>query len=70
MPKNYRKSLRQTQQGRPQGTVLRFDRQVVNADYDNRVQDEYLTQNWKEHSMQKKYRKSLRQTTYTRLNPF
>jgi hypothetical protein len=34
------------QQGRPQGTVLRFDRQVVNADYDNRVQDEYLTQKY------------------------
>ena len=31
------------QQGRSQCTVLRFDRQVVNADYDNRVQDEYLT---------------------------
>jgi hypothetical protein len=27
-------------------TVLRFDRQVVNADYDNRVQDEYLTQKY------------------------
>jgi hypothetical protein len=25
---------------------------------------------WKEHSMPKNYRKSLRQTTYTRLNPF
>jgi hypothetical protein len=25
---------------------LRFDRQVVNADYDNRVQDEYLTQKY------------------------
>jgi hypothetical protein len=23
-----------------------FDRQVVNADYDNRVQDEYLTQKY------------------------
>jgi hypothetical protein len=34
------------QQGRPQGTVLRFNRQVVNADYDNRVQDEYLTQKY------------------------
>ena len=42
-----RKQVSQTtaQQGRSQGTVLRFDRQVVNADYDNRVQDEYLTQN-------------------------
>jgi hypothetical protein len=29
------------QQCRPQSTVLRFDSQVVNADYDNRVQDEY-----------------------------
>jgi hypothetical protein len=27
-------------------TVLRFDRQVVNVDYDNRVQDEYLTQKY------------------------
>ena len=27
-------------------TVLRFDRQVVNADYDNRVQDENLTQKY------------------------
>jgi hypothetical protein len=34
------------QQGRPQDTVLRFDRQVVNADYDSRVQDEYLTQKY------------------------
>jgi hypothetical protein len=34
------------QQGRPQGTVLRFDRQVVNVDYDNRVQNEYLTQTY------------------------
>jgi hypothetical protein len=31
-----------TQQGRPQGTVLRLYRQVINADYDNRVQDDYL----------------------------
>jgi hypothetical protein len=30
------------QQGRPQGTVLRLYRQVTNADYDNRVQDDYL----------------------------
>jgi hypothetical protein len=28
------------QQGRPQGTVLRLYRQVINADYDNRVQDD------------------------------
>jgi hypothetical protein len=34
------------QQCRPQSTVLRFYRQVVNADYDNRVQDEYLTQKY------------------------
>ena len=34
------------QQCRSQSTVLRFDRQVVNADYDNRVQDEYLTQKY------------------------
>jgi hypothetical protein len=33
-------------QCRPQSTVLRFDRQVVNADYDNRVQYEYLTQKY------------------------
>jgi hypothetical protein len=31
---------------RPQSTVLRFDRQVVNVDYDYRVQDEYLTQKY------------------------
>jgi hypothetical protein len=31
-----------TQQGRPQGTVLRLYRQVINADYDNSVQDDYL----------------------------
>ena len=31
-----------TQQGRSQGTVLRLYRQVINADYDNRVQDDYL----------------------------
>ena len=30
------------QQGRPQGTVLRLYRQVINADYDNSVQDDYL----------------------------
>jgi hypothetical protein len=43
-----RKQVSQTtaQQGRSQGTVLRFDRQVVNADYDNRVQDEDLTQKY------------------------
>jgi hypothetical protein len=34
------------QKGRPQGTVLRFDRQVVNTDYDNRVQDENVTQKY------------------------
>ena len=31
-----------TQQGRPQGTFLRLYRQVINAYYDNRVQDDYL----------------------------
>ena len=31
-----------TQQGCPQGTVLRLYRQVINADYDNSVQDDYL----------------------------
>jgi hypothetical protein len=31
-----------TQQSRPQGTVLRLYRQVINADYDNSVQDNYL----------------------------
>ena len=31
-----------TQQGRPQCTVLRLYRQVINADYDNSVQDDYL----------------------------
>ena len=30
------------QQGHPQGTVLRLCRQVINADYDNRVQDDCL----------------------------
>jgi hypothetical protein len=30
------------QQGRPQSTVLRLCRLVINADYDNRVQDDYL----------------------------
>ena len=30
-----------TQQGRPEGTVLRLYRQVINADYDNSVQDDY-----------------------------
>ena len=34
------------QQCHPQSTVLRFDSQVVNADYDNRVQDEHLTQKY------------------------
>ena len=31
-----------TQQGRPQDTALRLYRQVINADYDNSVQDDYL----------------------------
>ena len=46
LDRGVRKQVSQTtaQQGRLQGTVLRFDRQVVNAEYDNRVQDEYLTQ--------------------------
>ena len=30
------------QQGRPQGTALRLYHQVINADYDNSVQDDYL----------------------------
>jgi hypothetical protein len=34
------------QKGRPQGTVLRLYRQVINADYDNRVQDDYLRQKY------------------------
>ena len=34
------------QQGRPQGTALRLYRQVINADYDNRVQDDYLRQTY------------------------
>jgi hypothetical protein len=33
-------------QGRPQGTVLRLYRQVIHADYDNRVQDDYLRQKY------------------------
>jgi hypothetical protein len=34
------------QQGRPQDTVLRLYRQDINADYDNRVQDDYLKQKY------------------------
>ena len=34
------------QQSRPQGTVLGLCRQVINADYDNRVQDDYLRQTY------------------------
>jgi hypothetical protein len=33
-------------QGRPQGTVLRLYRQVINADYVNHVQDDYLRQKY------------------------
>jgi hypothetical protein len=42
----FKQDLPTAQQCRPQSTVLRFDRQVVNADYDNRVQDENLTQKY------------------------
>jgi hypothetical protein len=33
-----------TQQGRPQGTVLRLYRQVIDAHHNNRVQDKDLTE--------------------------
>jgi hypothetical protein len=34
------------QQGRPQGTVLRLYPQAINANYNNRVQDEDLRQKY------------------------
>ena len=42
----YQVSQTTAQQGRPQGTVLRFDSQVIKVDYDNRVQDDYRKQKY------------------------
>jgi hypothetical protein len=54
------------QQCRPQSTVLRFDRQVVNADYDNRVQDEYLTQKY---DLRSRYRQAyVQERIFTQLD--